>query len=159
MTSKSMITYNEDEIIEQTLDYSDKQSIRCTDPSSKSIAPEDYYEIVKTVDLLDESNVDNSQTKQRKVALQFPDELLADARLVVQMLKKQAEKKNLKVDFYVLGLIVFLIDFVFELFLLCLYKKEEEKKVIVENNTIRKNDFFFSKSCHFLIAHYLTTYR
>lgn len=100
-----MISYGDTEAsLAQTTRYDAAQSSRATSEFSRSIEARQFFEIEQSADALLALKLARAiDARPLRVALQFPDDLLADARLVTTLLRDAVVQRQFEADFYILG--------------------------------------------------------
>ena len=101
--SAPLISYGEVEVLQRKAEYSSSTSSRLRNVFSRSIDARVFFDIDESVRLLVEFRSSRSLTRRLRVALQFPDDLLGDARLVCGLLRDTALERQLEMDCFVLG--------------------------------------------------------
>jgi hypothetical protein len=101
------ISYGEVELLQRKAEYSSTTSSRLQNVFSRSADARLFFEIDKSIQLLVDLRSRRSLTRRLRAALQFPDDLLGDARLVCGLLREAAAARNLDLDCFVLGCAAF----------------------------------------------------
>ena len=101
------VTYgDESAVLETPVAHNSRQSVRVLDALRADFDAINYFDVNKTIDLIVQHRRKTpNRTMPTRVALQFPDNLLPDARLVSKLLIEAAKAKQCLIDLFILGML------------------------------------------------------
>ena len=91
--SGTPITYNESVVLAQSARFSAGRTARAADPARAAVPPAEYFACDATARWL-ATEVPERAGGGRRVALQFPDAWLGDARLVCSLLRERVPPRT-----------------------------------------------------------------